>query len=74
MRAVFAELAEERPAGLRYSCFLMDDGVTFVHVASQAGELGPPDFPAFKAFQAGHAGRVVAPPVVSSMREIGGYG
>ena len=74
IEAVFAELAEERPPGLRYACFLLDDGVTFVHVATQSGERGPTDFPAFKAFQAEHRGRVVAPPTVSQFREVGGYG
>jgi hypothetical protein len=74
IRGVFAELAAERPAGLRYACFLLEDGVTFVHIATQSGELGPTDFPAFKAFQAQHASRVVARPVVSQLREIGGYG
>jgi hypothetical protein len=74
IEAVFAELSSERPDGLRYACFLLDDGVTFVHIASQSGERGPTDFPAFKAFQAEHAARVVARPVVSRLREVGGYG
>src|SRR4051794_33500056 len=74
IEAVFAELAAERPEGLRYSCLLLDDGVTFVHIATQSGELGPTDFPAFKVFQAEHASRVVARPVVSGWREVGGYG
>ena len=31
---VFGELAEHRPEGLRYATFRLEDGVTFVHVAS----------------------------------------
>ena len=31
IREVFAELAEEQPAGLRYAAFRLDDGVSFVH-------------------------------------------
>ena len=33
IRDVFAELAAKRPGGLRYASFLLDDGVSFVHVA-----------------------------------------
>jgi hypothetical protein len=33
VRAVFAELAEQRPAGLSYSSVRLEDGVSFVHVA-----------------------------------------
>ena len=33
IRAVFAELAEQQPPGLRYAAFRLDDGVSFLHVA-----------------------------------------
>ena len=32
--AVYAELAESAPEGLRYATFRLDDGVSFVHIAS----------------------------------------
>jgi hypothetical protein len=38
VEAVFAELAETRPDGLRYGTILLDDGVTFVHVAQIEGD------------------------------------
>ena len=31
---VFEQLQRERPAGLRYATFKLDDGVSFVHVVS----------------------------------------
>lgn len=45
---VFADLATETPAGLRYSSFRLADGVTFVHVVD--GE-GLPKLAAFQEFQ-----------------------
>jgi len=32
VRAVYAELQETKPAGLRYATFQLDDGVSFVHI------------------------------------------
>ena len=43
VRGVFAELAEENPAGLRYATFRLDDGVSFVHVAVTDGDENPLD-------------------------------
>src|ERR1700691_48673 len=58
IRAVFAELAQEGPAGLHYATFRLDDGVSFVHVAVLDGEENPlTSSPAFAAFQAGIAER-----------------
>jgi hypothetical protein len=74
VRAVFEEIAREQPEGLRYECFVLDDGVTFVHIAHQLRDVAPPDFPAFRAFQARHAERVCEPPVVSELRAAGVYG
>ena len=33
MRAVYDELHQTQPTGLRYATFRLDDGRTFVHVA-----------------------------------------
>ena len=41
VRAVFAELAADDPGGLRYVTFRLEDGVTFVHVATIEGEVNP---------------------------------
>jgi hypothetical protein len=43
VRAVYAELARRRPAGLRYATFGLEDGVSFVHLASlDTDEAGNP--------------------------------
>lgn len=34
---VFAQLAREKPSGLRYQSFRMDDGLSFMHVATREG-------------------------------------
>jgi hypothetical protein len=73
VRAVFAELAGAGPSGLRYECFVLDDGVTFVHIAQSDG-VQLTDFAAFRAFVAGHSARVVEPPVVRELRAVGVYG
>ena len=53
VREVFAELAQENPAGLRYATFRLADGVSFVHVAVTDGDENPlTSSPAFAAFQA----------------------
>jgi len=40
VEAVFAELAESQPDGLRYATFRLDDG-TFVHIADVEGDVNP---------------------------------
>ena len=72
---VFAQLALEKPAGLRYQSFRLADGVSFVHIASREGtddsqlaKLG-----AFKAFVAGIKDRCVEAPVQTEMEPLGRY-
>jgi hypothetical protein len=74
---VFAQLAREKPAGLRYQSFRLDDGVSFMHIATREG--GPDDSPllkleAFKAFVAGIKDRCVEPPVTTDVQPVGQYG
>jgi hypothetical protein len=76
VRAVFAELAETRPAGVGYATFVLEDGVTFVHVAQFDAENGGgrlQDVQAFARFTAGLEDRTVAPPVRTVLRRIGSY-
>ena len=40
VEAVFAELADSQPAGLRYATFRLDDA-TFVHIAEIEGDENP---------------------------------
>jgi hypothetical protein len=73
VRAVYEELARERPDGLRYATFLLDDGVTFVHVASHGGENPLPQVQAFQEFSRDIAQRCTVPPVVSQLEEVGSF-
>ena len=76
IRAVFAELQERAPAGLRYASYRLPDGVSFVHVASVAATDDNPliELPAFKAFQRDMKQRCVELPVVTELSPIGAYG
>jgi hypothetical protein len=73
--AVFTQLAERQPPGLRYASFKLDDGVSFVHIVSQETDSGNPlaELPAFKAFTAAIAERCDEPPVVTKLNEVGSY-
>jgi len=76
VRSVYEELAQTRPAGLRYATFRLDDGVSFVHVAQIETEDGSnplPKIEAFRRFSADVADRCDEPPVVTSMEEVGSY-
>ena len=75
---VYAELRQTAPAGLHYATFVMEDGVSFVHVASsvETEDGGSPllDVAAFRAFQEGIADRCDEPPTPVGVREVGSYG
>jgi quinol monooxygenase YgiN len=75
VRAVFAELKSRAPGGLHYTTYRMDDGVSFVHIATrEAGEKNPlATLPAFKAFQKELEARCVEPPVFSELTTVGAY-
>ena len=76
VRAVYAELHETKPTGLRYATFRLEDGVSFVHLASHDSEDGQSplsELEAFQRFQENIADRCEEGPVVSSLREIGSY-
>ena len=74
VRAVYDELAATAPAGLRYATFRLDDGVSFVHIASVEGESNPlAEVEAFARFQAGISDRCEEPPVATQAQTIGSY-
>ena len=76
VRAVYDELEHSAPAGLRYATFKLEDGVSFVHLASIETDDGHnplQDSAAFKRFQAKSRERQQGPPVTSELREIGSY-
>jgi quinol monooxygenase YgiN len=76
VRAVYDELHRGNATTLRYATFVLDDGVSFVHIHSNEAEEGHnalADLPAFKAFQNGIAERCDEAPVVTELREIGSF-
>ena len=74
VRAVYAELHERRPPGLRYATFRLEDGVSFVHVAHLDGEDNPLlELPAFRDFQQGIAGRCDDAPATTELHEVGSF-
>jgi hypothetical protein len=73
---VFAELAADRPAGLRYASFRLADGVSFVHVADVDTDDGSNPLTAtaaFAEFVRGIGDRCDAPPVASGAALVGSY-
>jgi hypothetical protein len=74
---VFGELAEQRPDGLRYATFRLEDGVTFVHVAEVSTADGANPLAAttaFGAFQEEIGDRCEDGPLVMGAQVVGSYG
>ena len=75
VEAVFAQLAVSRPEGLRYGTIRLDDGVTFVHIASHDGDDNPLGAAtAFKAFTKDLPERCDEPPAPAGGTVIGNFG
>ncbi|HXD53152.1 MAG TPA: hypothetical protein VN618_00220 [Solirubrobacteraceae bacterium] len=75
VRAVYAELAHSAPEGFRYATFKLEDGHTFVHLASVADGHENPlgSVAAFAEFQRGIPDRCEQGPVVSELSAVGDY-
>jgi hypothetical protein len=76
VRAVYDELARARPAGLRYATVKLDDGVSFVHLASVEtadGHNPLSELAAFCEFQREIGDRCDQAPVVSELSTIGSF-
>jgi hypothetical protein len=74
VRDVYAELARVRPEGFRYATFKLEDGVSFVHLATHEGERSPlGGIEAFDRFQAGLRDRCDESPVVTRLEEVGSF-
>jgi hypothetical protein len=73
IRGVFDELAVADPKGVRYSAFVLDDGVSFVHVVEHEGDNPIPELAAFKRYSEAVRERCAEPPVVAEAREIGAF-
>ena len=73
VRAVYMELEQARPEGLRYATYKLEDGVTFVHVAAAEGEMPLTRLAAFRRFVDGVAERCDEPPVTTALEQIGAF-
>jgi len=75
VKGVYKELSLEEPEGFSYATYKLEDGLTFIHVAShEPGSKNPlPGLPTFKNFQAGIKDRCDELPVVNHVTEIGSY-
>ena len=75
VRAVFAELEQKRPEGLRYTCLRAKDGLDFVHLALVDAPEGNPlgGLAAFRAFTERVNERCDEPPVTVQLDEVGAY-
>jgi hypothetical protein len=73
--AVYRELAEVRPPGFHYATYRLEDGRTFVHVATREKGAAVPlgELTSFREFQSGLEERCEQGPVVSSAEQVGGY-
>src|SRR5215211_2079375 len=70
------ELQRVEPAGLRYATFQLDDGVSFVHLASVETEDGRSplsELKAFQEFQEHVRERCEEVPVATELRQIGSF-
>jgi len=76
VRSVYDELSRVHPAGFHYATFVLDDGVSFVHIASKDGDAGMEpltELAAFRAFVGGINERSIDPPISVAIREIGSF-
>jgi hypothetical protein len=76
IEAVFADLDARQPEGFTYRAFLLDDGVSFVHVVVEHDVEHPDslaDVPAFQAFVADIGARCEVPPQPSGATVLGAY-
>ncbi len=75
---VFEATAKQKPAGIRYASFKLEDGVTFVALvqldeAIHTGTNPLLEMPEFKEFQAGIADRCDEMPVTKVLSSVGTY-
>ena len=74
VRAVFDELAEKQPTGLRYAVFYLPDSRHFIHLYTDEGSpTGVQALGSFKAFVAGAQDRHEQPASVAQPELIGDY-
>jgi quinol monooxygenase YgiN len=75
IRTVYSELELTQLADFNYATFVLDDGVSFVHLAAHGHETNPlRNLPAFQAFQEGIGERCAEQPALTELAPIGSYG
>ncbi len=75
IKAVFAQLADQMPEGLRYTAIRLDDGVSFMHVAVLEGGSNPlASLPAFGEFVSAIGERCTDGPTPVTGTVVGAYG
>jgi hypothetical protein len=75
IKAVFAQLAEQMPEGLRYVAIRLDDGVSFMHLAVLEDDHNPlASLPAFGQFVSAIGERCTDGPVPVNGTVVGAYG
>jgi hypothetical protein len=74
VRAVYDELHRTAPAGLTYATFVLEDGVSFVHMATHDADDNPlSQVEAFGRFQEHIRDRCEEAPVATALHEIGSF-
>ena len=76
IQKVFRQLDENKPEGLRYVSFNLDDGLSFVHIAvveAADGKNPLSDTTAFQDFVSGIKDRCDEPPVATKANIVGSY-
>ena len=75
IKAVFDQLAEQMPEGLRYIAIRLDDGVSFIHVAVLEDDNNPlASLPAFGEFVSNISERCTDGPTPVNGTVVGAYG
>ena len=75
IQRVFEKLQQNAPEGLAYASYCLEDGVTFVHVASVADSDNNPlrQLGEFNAFTSTIRDRTEVAPVTTTLAQIGHY-
>jgi hypothetical protein len=76
IKKVFAQLDEDKPDGLRYVSFNLDDSLSFVHIAvveTADGKNPLPETSAFQDFLSEIKDRCDEPPVATKADIVGSY-
>jgi hypothetical protein len=72
---VYDQLGRETPGGLHYATYKLEDGVSFVHIATLAVEGNNPllELASFKAFTSGIKERCDELPHTTPVTRVGAY-